>query len=285
MLLTFVSSILFQNEAFCGAASLNTLRDMVSTCKGARNELVGGAGKSKKKQTQSLLQDAVQLMVKRRPASVEGHLWRWDVLRFLDATHRFSIPMTTLMQFCMDLPADDENHLTPKPYKVSPALYGYMSIRFVDSLNLASKSGLKAAMDRRHEVYTKAIQSAKETRRTFERPLEQMKVNIKNTTKELKRMMDKLRKDAVGPKRVEGESELHKGIRLLNQLADSLNSTLGDIWRAALMARDPRMQKIWHIRKQVAEIASAVKSIVKRYKTHSLRCPAFMTADCLAGLN
>jgi hypothetical protein len=278
MLLTSVSSILFQNDEFCAAATLDALRMIVSTCKGVRNELVGYAGKSKKKQTQSLLENAVLLMVQRRPAGTNG----WNLMRFHDAAHRFSLTISSMTKFCMALPEDSEFYIAPDKAKTSKE---YRSISFIDALNLAAKTGLRAAMERRHEVYTKVLNAARETVQKVERPLQHMRDNVKSAKLQLKKAVAELRKGVTNPKRVAGEKELHHGMRLLDQLATSIRSTLTDVWHMSYLARQfPHMKKIWHLKQDMAKINLSKKSIVWRYKTHRAHCPAMMTADCLVGL-
>ena len=269
------SGILFQNDVFCASVSLNNIRLIISTCKGIRNELGRDAGKSKKKQIQSLLENAILLMAKHRPTN------EWNSMRFHDAAHRFSLSIPSMTKFCLALPEDSEFFLPQDKAKASKE---YRCISFVDALNLATKAGLQAAMQSRAKVYGKVLNLALKVIQKVETPLRHMRGNVKSAKLQLKKAVAELRKGVTKPKRVAGEKELHHGMRLLDQLFESISSTLNDVWHLGYLSRQTPMTKIHHIKKYLTSINSETKGIVARYKTHSSHCPAMMTVGCLIGL-
>lgn len=283
MPLAAVSDILFLSDEFWGHSTLNSLRMLVSTCKGFRVDLQGSA-KKKSGNSAPLIEHAVRVIVQRWSQDNGGE---W-LLRFSDAKFRFSLQVDAMAKFCAALPGDDECHLSVDEVKRCKAGYFTAYIRFLDAYKLASKNGLRAAMERRDLFVKKVLRSARESL-AFHQPSNQMRSNLHAALKELEGNLARLRndhgidpKDKKSRKRISGETELLRDIRLVKQLYADVNSATceGLFIRSKLAVRDNKVD-IPRLERRVADYRSAGKTLVARYRAHSVRCPGKMTLDCL----
>jgi hypothetical protein len=278
MQLSYVTDCVFQSDSFWGNANLNVLRMMVSVCKGLKAELLGDVKKNKKEvQRMPLFNHALLTIIRLRPEKNE----QWT-LSIKCAKYCFSLQIDTMLKHCAALPVEDEFHLTDR--EIGRFKGGYTSgyIRFIDAFNLASRIGMKIVMQRRHLFETKIMESAVAILAALGGNIKQPRLNVKEAIVQLKITLATLRKDVVGKKKVSGESELLKGIRLLGLLLTDFGSLH---WKLVIInhaIRPTTKRNYLSIESVVSEIKCQKKSIVERYKKHRSFCPGVMKTDCLA---
>ena len=255
-------TILFQSDHFWESASLGVLRMLVMTCKEFRVEL----------RDKALLDHALLTLTRHEPT-----------LNLTEAKYRFSLKLDAMVRHCAMLPSEDTLHISEEELKDIKFNYHRFHIRFIDAYYMACKNGLKAAMDRRHRFETKIMDSGRKTAEALHGRLLPLMRNTREAQTELKKNLAALRKDSVGKKRVPGENELHKGIRLLKRLQTDLavaNFMVTDVRDQSTSAR-PNIQRIGGY---VADLKILKKTLVARYRAHAVYCPALLTTDCLEGI-
>ena len=273
MLLASITDILYQSDPFWGKLDLDALRMLVSTCKLFRAELLADGKKKKKKVGQTLFDHALLTIMKSSP--------KVRMLSFESAKYRFALQVDMMTKHCVALPVEDVFHLSVHDVHRFKTGCFYAQIRFIDAYHLASKNGLKAAMERRHRFETKVLDSAREIVAALDGRLMPLRFKIRAAGVQLKKNLANLRKDAVGKKKVPGENELSKGIRLLNQLLTDL--CCADCKLSRVRA-DILKKRYLSIEPAVGELKGLKKTLVARYRAHAVYCPALLTVDCLVGL-
>ena len=272
MPLSCVTDCLFQSDSFWGNANLNVLRMMVSVCKGLKSELLGDEKKKKKEvQRMPLLNHALLTMIRLQPALNDN----WT-LSFKTAKYRFSLQYDTMLKHCAALPAQDKFHLTEGNVRAFKEDDFEARIRFIDAFNLASRIGMKIVMERRNQFETKTIKSAIDILLLVVRNFRPLMLNVKAAVVQLKKDLATMRNGAVGKK------ELLKGIRVLDQLHTDLCRAE---WKCMNVSSSIRSTTEWDylsIESDVGDLRGWKKTLVKRYKKHSVFCPELMKTDCLA---
>jgi hypothetical protein len=272
MPLSCVTDCLFQSDSFWGNANLNVLRMMVSVCKGLKSELLGDEKKKKKEvQRMPLLNHALLTMIRLQPALNDN----WT-LSFKTAKYRFSLQYDTMLKHCAALPAQDKFHLTVDNVRAFKEDDFEAHIRFIDAFNLASRIGMKIVMERRDQFETKTIKSAIDILLLVERNFKPLRLNVKAAVVQLKKDLATMRNGAVGKK------ELLKGIRVLDQLLTDLCCAEWKCMNVSSSIRPTTKRDYLSIESDVGDLRGWKKTLVKRYKKHSVFCPELMKTDCLA---
>jgi hypothetical protein len=232
-----------------------------------------GEGRKKKTVGQTLFDRALLTIMKSSPEV--------RMLSFESAKYRFALQVDMMTKHCAALPVEDDFHLSVHDVRRFKIGCFFAQIRFIDAYHLASKNGLKAAMERRHRFETKVLDSAGEIVAALTGRLMPLRLKTRLAIVELKKKLANLRKDAVGKKRVPGENELCKGVRLLSQLLTDLCCADCNLSR---VRSDILKKKYMSIEPAVGTLKGLKKTLVARYKAHTVYCPALLTVDCLAGL-
>ena len=289
MPLVSVSDFLFMSDEFWGNSNLGSLNKLVLTCKGFRADLLGSNSskknnnnKAKKEEASStttttttttsapsVTEQAIAVMMERRPkANCE-----W-MLTFSEAKFWFMLQVDTMVKFCIKLPEDNEFHLSEEEAQECVKKGGTSTtyyIRFLDAYRLTLNSGLKAAMERRACLYAKLVESANENF-VFRQSSDIMRRNIKAAIIQLKKVAFP-------------GAEVKKGIRLLEKL--DLDVQLSRISRWSIeetLASSVWMKNVEKLKKHIADHKKEKRTLIARYKKHSVYCPEKMTMDCLARL-
>ena len=275
MPLASVTDILFMSDEFWGNSNLGSLSKLVLTCKGFRMDIQHGNKKGRDKKASSssvpsVTERAIAVMMERRPKA-NGE---W-MLTFSEAKFWFMLQVDTMVKFCIELPEDNVFHLSGEEARRAKTEGGTANyyICFLDAYRLTNNnnSGLKAAMERRACLDAKLVESASESL-VFHRPSDIMRQNIKAAIIQLKRVAFP-------------GANVKKGIRLLERL--ELDVRLSGISRELIkesLASGMRMRNVEKLKKHTANYKKEKRTLVARYKAHSVYCPEKMTTDCLAGL-
>ena len=299
MPLAAVSDILFLSDEFWGNSTLNSLRMLTSTCKGFRAELQGSAKKATATTTDketahtTTTERAMLAMIRHRPT--DNSEW---TMGFIDAKYHFSIHAAEMIRFCSALPVDDPCHMSEYYATLyRSGLHSIARIRFIDAYRLVSRknNGIAAAMERRARHDRRVLQSAKEVVALFSGPSNTMRLNVRAAYQELEdvQLVEIQRNKHQKNKRVPRENELIKSIRLLKVLHQDIRSAMeienrinDDLFRHELLLIGGIFVDavdIPQLEKSVAEYRSARKTLVARYRAHSVYCPGIMGLDCLLG--
>ena len=252
MSLVSVSDILFQSDEFWGNSTLESLRMVVKTCKGFRVTL---QGKDKQKEEQSPTEQAIAVMIKRRPKANN----KWE-LTFAEARDWFMLNTRTMVDFCAKFPEDNTFHLSEEDAEDARKGETSFPIGFLDAYKLTVQIGLKAAMERRAHLDQKLITSALESL-DFRLPSDTMRANVKAA-------IDKLK---AGGQTV----KMDKGLRLLDKLDLDFITTFSE--RASINdSMRVRERDVERLKKRIAGYKRASKTLTARYRAHSVYCPEKM---------
>ena len=242
-------TILFQSDQFWENSDLDVLRMLMSTCKSFRAEFSGQG---------TLLDYAL---------SAQPHS-RYLTLSLTKAKYRFSLKLDVTAKHCAMLPSDDELHIAAEDMQDIKGNYHRYYIRFIDAYHLACENGLKAAMERRHRVYKKVLDSGREIAAVLDGRLQPLMMNARAAQIELSALCEK---------------ELLKGVRLLKKL-----------WTDLGMARymltfvcdqiTSNMPEIQLTERYVTKLKRLRRTLIARYRVHTVYCPALLTTGCLDGL-
>lgn len=259
-------TILFQSDQFWEKLNLNVLRRLISTCKGFRTELL------RKDAGKTLLDQALLTLTSHGPT-----------ISLATAKRCFFLKLDAMAKHCAMLPQEDPLHLNEEERKTVHINTFRFHIRFIDAYNMACKSGLKAAMERRHRSETKLLNAGRKTAAELKGRFRPLSMNIREAQAELIQNLTALRKDNTSKKRLPGENMLRKGIKQLKQLGT-------DVAMANLKVRNLAyhntlgVPSLYEIKRYVTELKKLRKTLVARYKAHTVYCPGRLTTDCLAGL-
>ena len=264
MLLASVTDILFMSDEFWGNLNLGSLSKLVSTCKGFKADMQNVNRKKTKEKVsaQSVTERAIAVMMERRPKA-NGE---W-VLKFSEAKTWFMLQVGAMAKFCVELPEDNDFHLSEEAAQDAKEDGDTVYIRFLDAYRLTLKSGLKAAMQRRDRLDAKLVESATESL-VFHQLSDIMRRNLKAAIEQLKKVSSP-------------DAKLKKGIRLLGRL--DLDVCMSGVSRGVIeksLASSMRMRGADNLKKHTTNY----KTLIARYKAHSVYCPEKITMDCLARL-
>ena len=205
---------------------------------------------------------AIAVMMERRPNANND----WDI-KFTDAKYWFMLPIDTMTKFCTELPEEHWAHLTQEGVeRVKKGYTTYMN--FLDAYKLAlssSKLDFKVAMERRDRLYKKLADSARASL-VFRWPSLVMHRNILAAIRAVKRG--------------EQNAQTKKGLRLLSKLESDIRMSC---WKQDILAKSLRVQmrSVELLRSYIADYNTARRTLVARYKAHSVYCPEKMPMDGL----
>jgi hypothetical protein len=270
-----VSDILFLSDSFLTHITLDKLRMLASTNREIHTDIFGDSKSSKKKGSIPVIEHALVAMAKVRPNN-----WK---LSFKEAKYRFSLQRCKLIKHCRLLPTNDPFHMDIMMERSLKAGYTNGRIRFIDAFKLASISagGLKAAMKRRHEMDVKVLDSARKLLTNLESRMCQMRINVKKAIQFLKQSVTALREGVTCKRRVSGETELHRGIRILEQLNVDVSVAVFDVFYIEEQLGLNQMQNIMQIKERTHHLEGRKACLFGRYRYHRVFCPDILVVDFL----
>ena len=271
-----VSSIVYFCDSFWGEFDLNTLRNLISVSKGFHDELVLSAATttttaSVQKKSNSgggggrnMIEHALLSMIRTRPAALNG----W-VLDFQHAKHCFSLPMHMMLHHCsMALPVWDRCYRSYREniYK-NRNKHAVGPIHFIDAYRLTAgrPGGLKAAMERRHQLEVKVQASARALIEKVGNRYALIEANARTAVDELK-------------------LALPNGCRStrIRYLQELIFSTSHAAFHMASTVEQACVCRVTHESSHDVHISNKrFKTLVARYRTHSVYCLLVMTLDFL----
>lgn len=222
MSLPSVFSFISSSDAFWSNLTLDTIRNITSTCKGFQSEMLLG-------QQRIHLKHALLAMIKARPSALGG----W-ALSFADAKYRFSLTDDLLIEHCAALPVYSKYHICVDGIDQYRTLWFSPSIGFMDAFQIAMNhpdGGLEFCMKQRHEYDIGVVQSANDL---LEEVGDRFSWMVKNTQWQDSVEKDELRFDLrVAESRVESIVrsmvnpqrrilEMEKNVALLNSQKQAL---------------------------------------------------------------
>ena len=282
MSLIAVTDIVFSLDEFWAKSNLNTLRNLASVNKELRASVMGTPVDKKGKKTPQkkppFVDLALKIMIQSNP-TVMNH-WK---LTILQARCMFSLKVPTMAQHCSLLELTDPCYMNEFEVKLvgnDTSNQQRKHIRFIDAYQLTvdSPGGLKEAMRRRHEAETKALKAARDIMTNYAATLQSMGDCLMDTIEKFEEDLAQLRKGATGKKRVPGETELHRKIRVLNWLYDDAGYADS---RAFLLGHSIKTKNLSEIIHRTKEVKISKERIFNRYRTHSVMCPELMLTNIL----
>ena len=282
MSLIAVTDIVFSLDEFWAKSNLNTLRNLASVNKELRASVMGTPVDKKGKKTPQkkppFVDRALKIMIQSNP-TVMNH-WK---LTILQARCMFALKVPTMTQHCSLLELTDPCYVNDYEVELVRNDTSHQQrkhIRFIDAYQLAvnSPGGLKEAMRRRHEAETKALKAARDIMTNYAATLQSMGDCLMDTIEKFEEDLVQLRKGATGKKRVPGETELHRKIRVLNWLYDDAGYADS---RAFLLGHSIKTKNLSEIIHRTKEVKISKERIFNRYRTHSVMCPELMLTNIL----
>jgi hypothetical protein len=270
-----VTDILFLSDSFSCNITLDKLRMLASTSKGIHKDLFGDLKSSKKQGSIPVIEHALLAMTKGSPNN-----WK---LSFGDASYRFSLQRCKLIKHCRLLPSNDPYYMDVAKERRLKAGYSIGYIRFIDAYRLATTStgGLKAAMKRRRDLDIKVLDSASKLLTNLESKFCKIRINIKQAVQFLQQSVTTLREGVVSKRRVSGETQLYRGIRVLEELGVDVSVAVFDIFFIEEQLALKKMKNIVQIKERTHHLEGRKTCLFARYKYHRMFCPAILADDFL----
>jgi len=277
-----VINIVLSSDEFWAKSTLNVLRNLASVNKELHSDLMGStSGKTKgdKNKKAPIVDQALKVMIQRRPMAMK----RWK-LNIQQARYIFSLKVTTITQHCVALPQSDTffsmTEYKAKRVREDSSLHTSNYIRFIDAYRLAvnSPGGLKAAMRRRQEVDKKVLKVAEDAMDNYLDTLQSMGDSLMDAIEKFESDLTQLREGATTTKRLPGEAELHRKIRILKILYDDAGFANSN---AHLLLESLSVKDIPEIIQRTREVKKTKESVFRRYRMHSGLCSELMKTDFL----
>jgi hypothetical protein len=274
-----VINIVLSSDEFWANSTLNVLRNLVSVNKELHTDLMGSSSKTKGDNKKAPIVDqALKVMIQRRPMAMN----KWK-LNIQQARYMFSLKVTTMTQHCVTLPQRDifsMTEYTAKRVRENSSRHTSVYIRFIEAYHLAvnSPGGLKAAMRRRQDVDKKVLKVAEDAMDNYLDTLQSMGDCLMDAIEKFESDLAQLREGATTTKRLPGEAELHRKIRILQILYDDAGFANS---RAHLLLESLSVKDIPEVIQRTREVKKTKESVFRRYRLHTGLCPELMKTDFL----